>query len=93
MRPAPRRTTGSRRLPAPGLWAALVLIAAAALSAFLAGCGTGGSEATSGPVPTAAPAATRAVAPELAGTTLDGLALSKAAFVGKPLVLAFWASW
>jgi hypothetical protein len=93
MRPAPRRTAGGRRLPAAGLWAVLMLIAVAALPTLLAGCGAGGTEATSGPVPTTAPAAGRAAAPELAGTTLDGLALSKAAFAGRPLVLAFWGSW
>jgi hypothetical protein len=93
MRPAPRSAARRRRLPAAGPLAVLILIAVAALSTLLAGCGASGTEATSGPAATAAPAATRVAAPELAGTTLDGLELSKLAFAGKPLVLVFWGSW
>ena len=66
------------------------------LALVVSGCGlTGGtgSGGTTGAAPPATQESGRKPAPELSGTTLDGLVLSKEAFAGKPLVLAFWGSW
>ena len=32
-------------------------------------------------------------APAFSGTTIDGQSVSLASYLGKPLVLVFWASW
>ena len=83
----PRRATGLRAL--------LVLTALGLLALLVPGCGLTegiGSGGTAGAAQSAAEASSRKSSPELGGTTLDGLELSKEAFAGKPLVLAFWGS-
>ena len=81
------------QVAATGLFVTLVLVAAVGL---LAGCGAGGSAAT-GPDPTAGPATPPSVsgdvATDFAGVTLDGAGVSLGEFRGRPLVLAFMASW
>ncbi len=76
-----------------GLFVALVLVAAVGL---LAGCGAGGPAAT-GSDATAGQATPSSVsgdaAPDFAGVTLDGSGVSLGEYRGKPLVLAFMASW
>ena len=53
-------------------------------TAALAGCGSGGSGGTGG----GGDAAT-----DFSGTTLDGVEVSLSEYRGKPVVLAFMASW
>ncbi|HEY4621323.1 MAG TPA: hypothetical protein VIG93_06435 [Gaiellaceae bacterium] len=76
---------------------ALVLLAA--LCAVLAaGCGSG-SDGAAAPTPSAAeatplPAASsRAAAPAIAGTTLEGDRVSLADFRGRPVFVNVWSSW
>jgi len=76
---------------------ALVLLAA--LCAVLAaGCGSGSDDAAA-PTPSAAeatplPAASsRAAAPAIAGTTLEGDRVSLADFRGRPVFVNVWSSW
>lgn len=69
--------------------AMLLLVAAALLSA--SGCGSA-TTATSGATVTATPGERRP-APSFSGTTWAGQQVSLDAYAGKPLVLAFWASW
>lgn len=85
---------GSRR--SAGFVAVLTLVALGLLALVVSGCGrTGGigSGETTGQAQPATQENGRKPAPDLSGTTLDGLVLSKEAFAGKPLVLAFWGSW
>ena len=83
---------------------ALILLGVLVLA--LAGCGSGdavtttsmtGSASTvvtnASPATTTAPVAGGPAAAAFSGTTVDGEQVSLASFVGKPLVLAFWASW
>ena len=63
--------------------------AAGLLALALAGCAT----APIGSGSTAAPAGPGALAPALAGTTLDGATLDLASFRGRPVIVNFWASW
>jgi hypothetical protein len=75
----------------------LLLLATAAL----VGCGSGATTTTTGSVTTEPPGATttgatvsdREAAPDFSGLTLDGLDVSLGEYRGKPLVLAFSASW
>ncbi len=48
---------------------------------------------TAPPAPTTTSAVAARPAPDFAGTTIDGTAVSLASFKGKPLLLVFWASW
>ena len=75
---------------------ALVLLVALAL----AGCGAGDPQSAppaTGTAPAADVAAPGAIqagdGPEIAGTGLDGAALSVADFRGKPLFVNVWSSW
>ena len=68
---------------------------AAALGALLVmvvglvtGCGSSAGGPSSGSTAT-----TLKAAPDFAGTTLDGAEVSLSAYKGKPLILAFMASW
>jgi hypothetical protein len=73
----------------------MVLVALGLLILVVSGCGLTGGTGLGGTAGSAEPAPgadSRKPAPELSGTTLDGLELSKAAFAGRPLVLAFWGS-
>lgn len=101
-RPHTARTGGARGLA----WVGGLLSLLAVLALALAGCGGGDTvTATSAPGSTAtgvtdtSPAGTSTTtssgpaAAAFAGTTLDGEQVSLASFAGKPLVLAFWASW
>lgn len=86
--PGPRRAL---RLPA-----FLALAVLGLLTLAVSGCGPTGGTGSGGTTGQAHPATQesgRKPAPELSGTTLDGLELSREAFAGKPLVLAFWGSW
>jgi len=86
--PGPRR--------AAGRGAVLALAALGLLALMVSGCGLAGGAGSGGTTAQAQPAtqeSNRKPAPELSGTTLDGLVLSKEAFAGKSLVLAFWGSW
>ena len=85
---------GARRFAA--LRAVFVLASLGLLALAVSGCGLAGGTTPGGTTGEAQPATQvsgRKAAPELSGTTLDGLVLSKEAFAGKPLVLAFWGSW
>jgi hypothetical protein len=92
------RATGKRtwrfaRLGGSGF--VLAGLAALLLIAF-AGCGSGAtSSATTGAAAAAGSEATASAkaAPDFAGPTIDGLDVSLSEYRGKPLVLAFMASW
>lgn len=78
-----------------GLGAVLTLAALGLLALVVSGCGLTGGTGSGGTTGQAQPATQesgRKPAPELSGTTLDGLEFSKEAFAGRPLVLAFWGS-
>ena len=72
--------TGRHYRTAAVLGALLVLS-----TAILAGCSATGSTGTT--------AGARETAPEFSGVTLDGTRVSLSEYRGKPLVLAFMASW
>lgn len=79
-----------------GLRAVLTFAALGVLALVVSGCGATPGTGSGGTTVAAQPATQesgRKPAPELSGTTLDGMVLSKEAFAGKPLVLAFWGSW
>ncbi len=65
------------------------LALAALLALALAGCGS--SEEAAPPAPPATTSASGAV--DVAGTGLDGEALSLAEFRGRPLLVNVWSSW
>jgi len=90
-------TNGKRRKAmSRAMLAAFLVASVIASAALLAGCGLDGStttkpDSTSG---TAAPPTVSAdTAPDFTGVTLDGLDVSLSEYRGKPLVLAFMASW
>jgi hypothetical protein len=56
---------------------------------LLSGCGGGGESAQPQPISTSE----RRVAPEIAGTTLEGEAIALGDFRGRPVVVNVWSSW
>lgn len=73
-----------------------LLAVAVAVVAIASGCG--GSEESAAPVvesvvETETNPAGRPPAPELAGTTLDGEAISLGDFKGRPVLVNVWSSW
>ena len=60
---------------------AILALLLAVVVAFAAGCGSPAAGKTGSP------------APDFSGTTLDGQTVSLSMYRGKPLVLAFMASW
>lgn len=73
-----------------------LLAVAVAVVAIASGCG--GSEESAAPVvesvvETETNLAERPPAPELAGTTLDGEAISLGDFKGRPVLVNVWSSW
>jgi len=86
----------SRRGISKVMLTAFLAVTVIASATLLAGCGADGStttkpDSTSG---TAAPPTVSAdTAPDFTGVTLDGLDVSLSEYRGKPLVLAFMASW
>lgn len=91
----------SRHLKRPRKAALLgVAVATGALLALvmavLAGCGSTSVPTTASPAGgtnNSTPATSADSAPDFSGTTLAGLDVSLGAYRGKPLVLAFMASW
>ncbi|NLF17691.1 MAG: redoxin domain-containing protein [Lentisphaerae bacterium] len=76
----------------------MLLLLALALGA--AACGSASPDTTAGGVTTTGGSATTATAdsggepaPDVSGVTLDGTKVSLSEYRGKPLVLAFMASW
>jgi len=85
-----------RRTSAMGGAAIFLVTLLAVSAAVLAGCGAEGTTTTK-PESTAGTAVPSSVAedaaPDFTGVTLDGVDVSLSAYRGRPLVLAFMASW
>lgn len=71
--------------------ALLVLFAFAAFAA--AGCGSAATEEAAPPEVTATTDATRPLAPEVEGTTIDGDRVALKDFRGRAVFVNVWASW
>lgn len=86
----------NRARPAKVVIAAFVTLMTVASLALLMGCGAGGTTTTRPDSTTGTaspPAASEDMAPDFSGVTLEGLDVSLSEYRGKPLVLAFMASW
>ncbi|GEM_PF-1113410 len=93
-----RKRSGGR-LVAIGALAVAMSTALVLVTTVLAGCGSDADAATTSQGSTsqtstsATSGGANPGAPDFSGETLDGTAVSLSAYRGKPLVLAFMASW
>ena len=72
--------------------AAIVAVLLVLATGVLAACGAA-SNSSSGSNPGSSTPTTAKSAPEFSGVTLDGTEVSLSEYRGKPVVLAFMASW